>query len=121
MNVIFYSGSNKIAEINILTEDGKLLRQIKDTCDHGLNFYDYDLSIDSTKADFYKKYVKEKLKGQKDSDKSEVSFEKTDSGKTYLRPGKYKLEIEIDGIKDIHTFEITPPRKSPREKKELMP
>ncbi len=120
MNVTFYSGSNSIAKINILTDDGKLLRQITDTCDHGLNFYDYDLSIDSNKVEFYKKHVKEILKG-KALVKSEVSFEKADNGKIYLHPGKYKLEIEIDGMKGIREFQVKPEKKSQREKKELTP
>ena len=85
-----------------------------------MNFYNYDLSIDSSIFDFYKKLVEEKQKG-KDFDKSEFAFEKTDNGKTYLRPGKYKMEIEINGVKESRTFEVMPPRKSQREKKELTP
>jgi len=123
LNIAFYSGSNNIAEIKVLTEGGKLLKQNSDTCDHGLNFYNYDLSVDSGKVDVYKKIIHEKFKGNKaiGLDESEVSFEKTDNGKTYLRPGTYRLEIEIDGVKDVRSFEIMPPRKSKREKKELTP
>ncbi len=123
MNVAFYSSTNNIAKINILTEDGKLIKQITDTCDHGLNFYDYDLSVDSNKIDLYKKFVEEKLKRQNEKTfiNSELTFEKTDNGKSYLRPGKYNLEIEINGAKDSRTFEVMPPKKSPREKKELTP
>ncbi len=122
-NVAFYSGSNNVAEISILTEKGKQLKEIADTCDHGLNFYYYDLSIDSNKAESYKKLLEEKFKKDKEKGltKSEISFEKTDSGKTYLRPGKYKIEIKIDGVRDVRSFEILPPEKSPREKKELTP
>ncbi len=123
MKIAFYSGSNNIAKINILTEDGKTLKQIADTCDHGLNFYNYHLSIDSNKVESYKKLLEKKFNGNKEKEltKSEVNFEKTDNGKTYLRPGKYKVEIEVDGTKDIRSFEILPQRKSPREKKELTP
>ncbi len=120
MKLVFYSGSNNIAKINILTEGGDLLKQISDTCNHGLNFYHYDLSIDSNNVEHYKKFLEVKLK-ENDLTKSKISFEKTDNGNTYLRPGKYKIEIEIDGAKEVRNFEVTPPRKSQREKKELTP
>ena len=75
---------------------------------HGLNFVNYDLSIDSNKVDEYKSYVKEKSKSDEDQ------FKETDTKKTYLHPGKYTLEIEINGTKKSQNFEIKEPRQRKR-------
>lgn len=107
----YFAGNNGIAEIKIKTESGMLLKLIQDTCDHGLNFYNYDLSIDSIHANEYKDFVNKKLEPKK-KDK----FKTTDTKKIYLRPGKYSVEIKFNGKSISQNFEIKKPRKSPRLK-----
>lgn len=98
--VVYYSGSDGISKISIMTDDNKELNTFADTTSRGLNFFKYDFSVGKNKIDFYKELVNKNSKNEEDN------FKETDSGKTYLRPGKYKLEIEINGAKDGQPFEI---------------
>ena len=79
------------------------LANIKDTCEIGLNFVSYDLSIDKENVEEYKEAVNSK--------KKKVEFKKTDNGKTYLHPGSYIIEINIDGVISSQNFKIRKPRK----------
>ena len=85
-----------------------VVKEFSDTSSHGLNFVNYDLSIDSNKVEEYKSFVKEKSKGLDDQ------FKETDTKKTYLHLGKYTLEVEINGTKKSESFEIKEPKKSER-------
>lgn len=106
MQLTFFSKKNVIAEITIKTNKGLELANIKDTCEIGLNFVSYDLSIDKENVEEYKEAVNSK--------KKKVEFKKTDNGKTYLHPGSYIIEINIDGVISSQNFKIRKPRKRKR-------
>jgi hypothetical protein len=108
MKIVYFSDKNGVANFNIKTENDNVIKTFSDTSSKGLNFIDYDLSIDSNKVDEYKSFIKEKSKSDEDQ------FKETDTKKTYLHPGKYTLEIEIDGVKKSQSFEIKEPKKSSR-------
>ena len=103
VQLTFFSKKNVIAEITIKTNKGLELANIKDTCEIGLNFVSYDLSIDKENVEEYKEAVNSK--------KKKVEFKKTDNGKTYLHPGSYIIEINIDGVISSQNFKIRKPRK----------
>ena len=108
MQVVYFSGKNGVANIKIKTENNIVFKEFSDTSSQGLNFVNYDLSIDSNKVDEYMSFIKNKSKTDEDQ------FKETDTKKTYLHPGKYTLEIEMDGIKKSQPFEIKEPKKRER-------
>ena len=106
MKITYYAKEKSVAEITIKTNKGLELTQIKDTCDKGLNYYNYDLSIDKENVDEYKDAVNSK--------KKRVKFKKTDNGKTHLHPGKFIIEIKIKDKVSTQEFKIIKPRKRKR-------
>ena len=109
MKIVYYSDKNGVANFDIKTENNDVVKTFSDTTSKGLNFVDYDLSIDSNKVDQYKSFIKAKSKSDGDQ------FKETDTGKTYLHPGIYTLEIEIEGIKKSQSFEIKEPKQRKRD------
>jgi len=114
MQVAYFVRKKGVANVKIKTENDEVIREFSDTTSAGLNFIDYDLSIDSGKTDFYKSFINNKAE-------KEDKFKETDTGKIYLRPGKYTLEIEINGIKKSQTFEINAPKKKIRGSEDAKP
>ena len=114
MKVTYFVRKKGVANVKIKTENDEVIREFSDTTSAGLNFIDYDLSIDPGKTDFYKTFINDKVKG-------EDKFKETDTGKIYLRPGKYTLEIEINGAKKSNTFEIKAAKKKGRGSEDMEP
>jgi photosystem II stability/assembly factor-like uncharacterized protein len=115
INIVYYSKNNGTANIKITTEQGDLLNEFSDTTDAGLNYFDYDLSISKKREDFYKNVIN-KNRGEKEKDK----FKITETEKIYLRPGKYVIEIDVDGNKEKNRFEISEPKgKTKRSEKKI--
>jgi len=108
ISLVYFSAKKGVASFKILTENNEVIKTFYDTSSAGLNFAEYDLSIDPGKADFYKNYINEKSKNEEDK------FKETDTKKIYLRPGKYSVEIEINSSKESQKFEIKAPRKRER-------
>lgn len=106
MKVTYYTKEKGVAEITIKTKKGLVLAQIQDTCDKGLNYYNYDLSVDKDNVSEYKDVANTKRK--------KVEFKTTDNGKTYLHPGNYVIEIKIDDRISKQKFSIITPRKRKR-------
>ena len=75
---------DSIVELQIV-----LLVQLIDILKKGLNYYSYDLAIDSTNIQAYQNYLNE----NKEKDASEIKIEKRDSGKYYLQAGKYNVIV----------------------------
>lgn len=116
LQFVYFTGSNGKAVITILTDDDKELKTISISSDHGLNFFDYDLTIDSGKVNFYKEFINSKIKND-----NKYEFKKTDTGNTYLHPGKYKVVIEIDGKKVTQEFEVKGGNKREHVNEEMGP
>ncbi len=97
----FYVKEKSISTIKIKTEKDLLLSLLKDTSETGLNYVEYDLSIDSTVISPYQTVVNE----NKNLSEEEKKIERADNKKYYLKPGKYILEIETQkGIKMKEEF-----------------
>ncbi len=94
--IAFYQKEKGISTIRIKTEKDLTLREIKDTCTAGLNYYSYDMAIDSLNLSKYQTWVNE----NKNLNEDEKKLVLADSKKYYLKPGKYFIEIETSkGIK----------------------
>ncbi len=99
----FYVKEKGISTLHIKTDKDLLLKEIKDTSAAGLNYVNYDLSIDSTNLSKYQLWVNDNKKLSDDDKK----IERADNKKYYLKPGKYFLEIETQkGIKSKQEFII---------------
>lgn len=94
-NLIFYCNKTGNIKIDIITEDTLNVKHIEFACDKGLNFYKYDLSVDTDKEALY-------LNNSKDK----INEKKTQNGKVYLRPGKYTVKFELNGVSEEKAFEI---------------
>jgi photosystem II stability/assembly factor-like uncharacterized protein len=82
-------------KINVLTEDSLNIKHLEYQSDAGLNFIKYDLSVDSDKENLYLNNIKYLKKDKK-----------TDTGKLYLKPGKYMVEFELNGFTEKKFLEI---------------
>lgn len=99
----FYVKEKGISTLRIKTDKDLLLKEIKDTSAAGLNYVNYDLSIDSTNLSKYQTFINENKK----LNDEEKKIERADNKKYYLKPGKYILEIETQkGIKSKQEFII---------------
>jgi len=113
----FYVKENGITTIKIKTvgDNSTVLNTFKIQSKAGLNFFDYDMRIDST--------LKSQYQGLLDADKSLGTDYKTlEMGKDkeyYLKPGKYVAEVTTEkGITRKMHFTIKPAEKHKRERDE---
>lgn len=111
---VFYSDSDGESVIKIKSEDGLILKELKNDSEYGLNYVEYDLTIDSTVIDDYKNELTE-------DSKEEIKFEKADNGFYYIKPGTYDIEITLNGVTDIQALEIKAPEKKERGKQKKTP
>lgn len=104
LSISYYSNKPGTMKINILTEDNLNIKSLDFQSDAGLNFFKYDLSVDTDKEEIYLNSIKYVKKDKK-----------TDTGKLYLKPGKYTLELDLNGFKEKKTFEIKDQSKKRRD------
>lgn len=90
MPILFHATSPGNIQWSVKTKDGLVLQTGEATGSKGLNKMIYNLDI---REDALKKY-KESLAKEA---KKEVEFEKSDTGKYYLRKGTYRFTLEKDG------------------------
>lgn len=88
-----------ITELQILTEDGLVLKNMEVVLGKGINYVSYDLTFDESAKEDFETYL-EKQSGQK----SEIS--KAGNGKLYVPKGKYLIEINREGRLATADFEI---------------
>ena len=112
IEIAFYVSQPGRAKIRITDQDGLLLNELEDDSERGLNFVKYDLSVDSSRVKAYNRKLKKKSKAKKWKD-----LKPADTGKVYLRPGKYTVTVYIDGYKAKETLEIKKPKKEKRGKR----
>ncbi|MGE5437564.1 MAG: VPS10 domain-containing protein, partial [Syntrophothermus sp.] len=103
--IVYFSKVNNKAVVKIKTEDGLILKEITDSSEAGLNYINYDLSIDDKAEVKYASYIKDKSSRKKE-DKNHFVVKKSDDGKIYLLPGKYLVEVNINGQKEEKEFEV---------------
>ncbi|WP_146898264.1 WD40/YVTN/BNR-like repeat-containing protein [Adhaeribacter aerolatus] len=96
--------------LKITTENGLVLKTFSDTGEIGLNYAVYDLSVTDAEQEKYQRYLNEVRK----KEVTEIKLMATDSGKQYLRPGKYLVALEAAGTRVTQDFVIqglVPPAK----------
>ena len=89
--VKFYNKAAGNAVLNVYTENNVLIKSVSKNVPAGFNSITYNYSVDSKNTDLLKST-------------------KADSGNYYLTPGKYKLEVCINGNcekKDVFKQELT--------------
>ena len=114
----FYTKAVGKSSIKIQTDKGLILRTLTDDSEAGLNYVNFDLTIDTTAKVEYEKY----LNASKKKDEKEIKLEKADDGKMYIRAGKYKVVIETPtGTKAEQVFEIKAPERRPSRRTNAIP
>jgi len=106
MKIVYYSKEKGTVGITVKTKKGLVLKQIQDTCDKGLNYYYYNLSIDKDNVREYKDAV--------NTNKKKVEFKKTDNGETYLYSGSFVVEVKLKDEVSSQKFKIIKTKKRNR-------
>lgn len=98
-----YNNQFSICTTRIMSDDSLVLKTLTDTCERGINYITYDLTLDSTRTASFEKKLNEKTK---DGEKP-VKVKKAGNGKYYLPPGKYRAEFaDAFGNKAEMVFEV---------------
>lgn len=99
----YYVKEKGISKISVFADNDILLRQLSDTSERGLNYYNYDMTVDSVFVINYQKFLTDDKKLKAEDSK----IEKADNGRYYLKPGKYIIEVEAgNGIKSKQEFTV---------------
>jgi hypothetical protein len=94
-------------KIEIKTEKGFTARTINADAKKGLNYFDYDIALDSSLVSDYQKSWND----NRGKDEDELKLEKKDSGRYYLAPGKYEVVItDARGTTVKKEFSIVKPK-----------
>lgn len=99
--------------IEIKTDSNLLLKKINFESKNGLNYFNYDLTMDSSMVKTYE----ESLNKNKKKDEEEIKVEKSENGKYYLRAGKYSVTIsdKTSGKSVTKEFSVKARKKEVRE------
>lgn len=100
VNFTFYS-KNSGAYIITVSSDEKVVSQQTGNFSSGLNYIKYDLSIDTILGKAFFEFITDKYKNDK-----KIKIKLSDTGKYFLPPGKYKVELDVNGIKETKELEI---------------
>ena len=114
-DIVFYAKTAGKATIKIQTEsktlpEGLILKTIFDDAESGLNYINFDQSIDANIKTDYEKF----LNDSKKKEEKTVILEPADDKKIYFRAGKYKVIIEQNGAKAEKDLEIKAPERRTR-------
>jgi hypothetical protein len=105
MLVPVYVKDGGIAKVNVYSKKGTLLYSADKSLEKGINYVQYDLSLDADKlAEYTKELKKTKLDPVDD-------LKKKDNDNFYLIQGDYKLEVSINGQKASVGFKIKEARQ----------
>lgn len=94
----YYSKESGTATLNVYDQHGTLLKTATQNADAGLNTFRYNYQVDPNNA-------------------SAIKSRKADSGNYYLTPGKYALEVCINGSCEKKDVEIK--ENKPRSRKDV--
>lgn len=103
MSIPVFTNAKGRVNISIKDDQGLELNTLSDNVSNGINYLVYDLTVKDSKRGVYEKSLNEKKKDKKNKS---IKFKKTDTNKTYLRPGKYTLEISMNGKTESTEFEV---------------
>lgn len=102
-SIPYYAKSAGTVKFKILSNARFLLKEWESKVDAGLNYDNWDLSIDPNVMFDYQM----QLNGRRKNSDPNIVLEKADDGKVYIRPGKYFMSLETsDGKKIEKEFEV---------------
>jgi photosystem II stability/assembly factor-like uncharacterized protein len=90
VHIPIYSNAAGKAAIQIVTQDDLLLQSWSVELDKGLNYVEYDLSIQTDQLKAYNKALNKKTK----KDEKPIKVKAADNDKAYLYKGKYTVKIK---------------------------
>jgi hypothetical protein len=115
LEIPYYCKTGGISTIKVVGKDDYLLYMFSDTSEAGLNYTKYDLSIELEKLTKYLETIDSTFKA------SEIKLKPAENGKIYLKPGKYEIRLEKDGVTIKQPFTIKDVEKSTRKKQKKIP
>ncbi len=103
LSIPAFARSGGKATLQILTQDDLELKNWEADINRGINYLEYDLSFDKNVLE---KYLSELNKEVKEDD-AEIKIKEAKNGMYYLKPGTYKLKIDLNGGSETIEFDIT--------------
>ena len=110
IQIPFYSKNAGKTNYKILSAKNTLLKSGEIDIDAGLNYFDYDLTIDESIKDKYAEEI------ESSSDENEELLVKKENGKIYIKPGTYTVELNLNGSSVSKDFMLKPSNKRPERK-----
>ena len=107
VNVPVFVKNGGIGKLNIYSNGGTLLFSDDITLEKGLNYIDYNMTIDAEKLAGFEKELKKARKTNQEG------LKKKEDDNFYLIPGEYKVEISINGQKGSANLTVNEARKRP--------
>lgn len=89
-----YAKESGPAQLSLLAGDDLTLKTWTADLKKGLNYLSYHLDFNSEVEDAYTAFLND---NKKKADDPDVELKKGDNGQWYLRPGSYKLKLEVKG------------------------
>lgn len=114
VELVYYSNSNNTANIKVITKEGLVLKELSDEAEKGLNFVEYNLTVDSVVVE---DYINQLMKTGEDK----IKIEKADNDFYYIKPGTYNVEINLNGVTETQALTIKAPEKKERGKQKKIP
>lgn len=106
LSLPFFISGDGTVNLSVLKDEDVLFNLDLDM-EKGINYYDYNVTLDESNAETYKSSLEEKY---------QEDFKVSDDGHYYLRPGKYTLKITFDGGSESKEFEVKAPKEKPKRK-----
>jgi photosystem II stability/assembly factor-like uncharacterized protein len=94
--IAFYSKNAEQVTIKVIYND-IVIKEIKADAVQGLNYVDYDLTVDKNISKYEKALS---------SDDKKVKIEKADNGKRYIQKGKYTIEVTAKDTSETTKFKV---------------
>lgn len=110
MRIPVYVKNGGIGKLNIYSDGGTLLYSSERTFNSGLNYLDYDHTINADKLAAFTKALKKAKSDKMDG------LKKKENDNFYLIVGKYRLEVAVNGQSASTNFKVKEPRKRPERK-----
>jgi photosystem II stability/assembly factor-like uncharacterized protein len=111
LTIPYYQARAGLVTVQIKTPKGLVLKSFTRNGSRGLNEAAYDLSVDGAALEAYRRYLQE----SRSPEEEEVIFTFTDTGRQYLRPGQYRVELQTaGGDKTSQPFTVQSLEKSSR-------
>jgi outer membrane usher protein FimD/PapC len=94
----------------ISTDKGLTLRTLTDTTEAGLNYLNFDYTVDTTQRASYQTHLNEDKKKEAPA----IDLTLADNKKLYIRPGKYKVTLTQNGQTVSRDLEVKAPERRSR-------